>query len=188
MRLKLFLISVILFFSLFGLVFTSPLPPMPECNITAEVLGLSDDSRTIIQLVYVEKEAIIDLDWEEDNFCQNEYFLGREMVLELREDYKKGAVIQGTISLHGDESGSWYFLEGVREVNNSGTSGLEEGKISETDLEITEDLITEDSNSSNKIISKNEKGILVYIYFFIGLVIIFLIIFMLKYFFFSKRE
>lgn len=146
-------LKIVIFTFLFiGVFFTfletiaAPMPPMPECMIRAEVVetdvmysnqtgwsGFTTEEVvveetpgwTVIQILQTEGEPVVDYEFASEDYCTEQYYTGREITLKVKEDYKKGTVIEGVLSTGGDEFGVWYDLKDTTVIS---TPEIEDSK------------------------------------------------------------
>ncbi len=136
--------------------FASPMPPMPECKIKAEVIENNIDYNpytqlakeqgiakstpgwTIIRILETDEEPVVDSSFANENYCTEQYVKGEEITLHIEEEYSEGAIISGVISMSGDEWGTWHSFESIE-------------KISKNDVfeDSTEDVINDDKQQDS---------------------------------------
>lgn len=161
-------------------VFASPMPPMPECKIKAEVIenniihnpysplakkqgiAKSTPEWTIIKIMETDERPVVDSPYSNENYCKEQYVKGEEITLRLEEKYKKGTIIKGIISVHGDEWSVGHSLENIEKILNNDTI---------------------DDNQKNII--NNDDSSIFYIFEFSATIVILLII---LWFFLIKRR
>ncbi len=114
----------------------APMPPQPECRVTAEVVetdvthspwsdfakeeGVATEETpgwTVIEILQTEEDPVVSSDFTSEDYCIEQYYEGREIILKIDEDYAEGAVIQGSLSVGGDEFGVWYNLREVTVIS-----------------------------------------------------------------------
>lgn len=150
--------SLMIFFLFPSLVLASPLPPEPVCQITAMVTEInvdysprdakkeremswgkelskwmnwftrSNSDGTVIKILKVDSEPVVEGYFPKEGYCEQQYSIDQEIILNLAEDYSPGTIIEAEISLFGDEFGSWYLLDQKRVIS---TEGVEKDSDSE---------------------------------------------------------
>lgn len=138
--------------------FASPMPPMPECKIKAEVIENNTDYNpynqlakeqgiakstpgwTIIRILETDEEPVVDSSFANENYCTEQYVKGEEITLHTEEEYSKGAIISGIISVLGDEWITWYSFESTENISNNDIFD-----------DSTEDIINDDKQQDSNI-------------------------------------
>ena len=128
------IIHIFLFLIIILLIsFASPLPPQPECFITAQVLEYDVSFFPYSELavesgigtdVIGERIQILSINESESaNECSH-YTVGSEFVLSLNLDSREAQIIEGRITERGDEYGSYYVVYGLVVLTENNTTDL----------------------------------------------------------------
>lgn len=126
------LIAVFFLFVSVSVVFAAPMPPQPSCSIVAQVIdtnvthdpstelakeqgvGESSSGWSIIKILNHSTAPQTDV----VSRCEQMYELEREIFLRLNPSFEVGTILDGVITLSGDEWSSAYSLNNITVVSN----------------------------------------------------------------------